>query len=280
MTKEEKCSATQVGRIVIHKESIEKRVYPSEVNDYLNDGWEIGISEVHRKSQSEKHLGHTPWNKGTVGVMKSNKTSFAVGNIPWNKGKKGVQSSTRKGLTKETSESIRNTSILLKKSWENNDERRRQQSERAKNNKGRILSPNKLQEYLEKCDATKRKNNSFNTSKPEDEYYKYLCSIYGVSNVRRNYRDKERYNHRCDFYIISEDLFIELNLHWTHGRVPFNPNDEFCINQLNIWKEKAKTSKFYENAINTWTVLDVNKLKDAKKSGINYLVIYPNKPIS
>lgn len=279
MTKEEKCSVTQKGRIVIHHGSEERRIYPSELEAYLKEGWEVGISEEHRKSNSEKRIGIEPWNKGTVGVMNKNRTSFKKGNIPWNKGKKGVQPSTRKGLTKETSESIRRASISQKKAWENADERRRQQAERGRQNKGRVLSPQELQSFVEKSDATKRKNNSFNSSNPEDSYYRALCLIYGKENVKRNYRDINRYNHRCDFYIVSEDLFIELNLHWTHGYVPFNENDAFCIKQLSNWKEKAKVSKFYEQAINTWTVLDVCKLRDALNSGINYMVIYPKKPI-
>lgn len=279
MTKEEKCSETQKGRVVIHRGSEEKRIYSSELEDYINDGWEVGISEEHRKSMSDKRMGKEPWNKGTVGVMKGNKTTFKSGNIPWNKGKKGVQQSPRKGLTKETSELIRRTSLSLKRSWENDDERRRQQSERGRLNKGRVLSPQELQSFVEKSDATKRKNNSFNSSNPEDSYYKKLCLIYGKENVKRNYRDVNRYNHRCDFYIVSEDLFIELNFHWSHGYVPFDENDDFCIKQLTIWKEKAKVSKFYEQAIYTWTVRDVCKIKDALNSGINYMVIYPKKPI-
>lgn len=101
MTKEEKCSATQKGRIVIHRGSEERRIYSSELEEYLKEGWEVGISEEHRKSMSEKRIGMEPWNKGTVGVMNENRTSFKKGNIPWNKGKKVYNNLHEKDLQKK-----------------------------------------------------------------------------------------------------------------------------------------------------------------------------------
>ena len=53
------------------------------------------------------------------------------------------------------------------------------------------------------------------------------------------------YPFACDFYIVSEDKFIEFQGHWTHGKKPFNPEEKDCQEKLNKWKEKAKTSKFY-----------------------------------
>ena len=279
MTKEEKCSVTQKGRIVIHHGSEERRIYPSELEEYLKEGWEVGISEEHRKSNSEKRIGIEPWNKGTVGVMNENRTSFKKGNIPWNKGKKGVQQSTRKGLTKETSESVRRASISQKKSWENDDERRRQQSERFSAFIQKVReSEESIIAWNTNRDNSFRANNSYNTSKPEDDIYKLLCLSFGSNNVKRNYRDVTRYNHRCDFYIVSLDLFIELNLHWTHGGMPFDPDDEECQKKLTLWQEKAKVSKYYASAIYTWTQLDVKKFEDARKNNLKYLVVYPNKP--
>ena len=66
--------------------------------------------------------------------------------------------------------------------------------------------------------------------------YKMLCTKYGTENVKRQYRDKNRYPFRCDFYIEGEDLFIELNLHWTHGGMPFENDNPECIKKLNEWK--------------------------------------------
>ena len=95
-----------------------------------------------------------------------------------------------------------------------------------------------------------------------------------TKTIYRNYKDSERYPFYCDFYIKEDDLFIELNAHWTHGGKPYDPNDEECQNQLIEWQEKAKTSQFYKNAIETWTVRDVKKLQCAQKNKLNYKVIY------
>lgn len=126
---------------------------------------------------------------------------------------------------------------------------------------------------LEKTARTKELNGTFNTSKPEALYKKQLYEKYGKENVRTNFKSTV-YPYRCDFYIKSEDIFIELNLHWTHGGRPYDPDDPKCQEQLKIWQEKAKTSKFYQNAIETWTVRDVEKQKVAKKNKLNYITIY------
>ena len=124
-----------------------------------------------------------------------------------------------------------------------------------------------------KGDLTKGKNNTFNTSKPELLYLEYLKSVYSPADVFTHYKSAN-YPFYCDFYIKSEDRYIELNLHWTHGGRPYDPNDEECQKQLAIWQEKAKTSQFYKNAIETWTVRDVAKLNWAREHNLNYEVIY------
>lgn len=118
---------------------------------------------------------------------------------------------------------------------------------------------------------TKRKHNSFNSSKSEQYIKELLQSIF--SDIRCQHYSNV-YPFLCDFYIPSLDLYIELNFHWTHGNRPFDENDESCIEQLNIWKEKAKTSKFYQNAIYTWTIRDIEKFKITKQNNLNYLVFY------
>lgn len=132
----------------------------------------------------------------------------------------------------------------------------------------------KKEEIYKKAFETRRKNNSLNTSKPEEEFFSYLKSIYLEEDIIRSYYDEERYPFHCDFYIKSEDLFIECNFHWTHGKMPYIIDDPICVQQLNEWKEKAKKSNFYKNAISIWTDLDVRKLKYFKDNNLNYRVIY------
>lgn len=128
------------------------------------------------------------------------------------------------------------------------------------------------EEFKEKEIETKR-NNFESMSKPEDSYYELLCEYYGQNNVIRQYKDA-RYPFYCDFYIKSEDLFIELNLHWTHGGHPFNSNNINDLKKLSDWQKKAKESDFYNTAIETWTNRDVKKLQVAKENNLNYKVYY------
>ena len=122
---------------------------------------------------------------------------------------------------------------------------------------------------LEKEYNTKRKNNSFNKSKPEDETYKLLKEKY--PDVVRQYRS-EVYPFNCDFYISSLDLYIECNYHWTHGGHSFNKDNIEDNKKLQMWE--SKNTKFYNNAINVWTVRDVEKLNIFKTNKLNYLIFY------
>ena len=124
-------------------------------------------------------------------------------------------------------------------------------------------------ETLEKQYKTKKKNNSFNISKQEIKSYNLLKEIF--PNVIYQHKSKA-YPFNCDFYIPDLDLYIECNYHWTHGGHPYNENNIEDQEKLNLWK--SKTSKFYKNAIITWTNRDINKLNIAKQNNLNYLVFY------
>ena len=119
---------------------------------------------------------------------------------------------------------------------------------------------------------TKKKNNSFNTSCIEDKLYKILCKRFSVIRQYSN----EQYPFSCDFYLPELDLYIEYNGTWTHGGFPYEDND-ICNRQLTRWKEKAKDSKFYKNAIYTWIDLDVRKRNTAKENKLNWLCFYTEK---
>ena len=122
-----------------------------------------------------------------------------------------------------------------------------------------------------KASETKRKNNTFHTSKPENKVYEMLTKVY--TNVIRNYRSSA-YPFACDFYIPSLDLYIECNFHWTHGRHWFNKTSEDDLAILNKWREKVKQSKYYKIAIDVWTNRDINKKLAAEKNKLNYVVFW------
>ena len=68
------------------------------------------------------------------------------------------------------------------------------------------------------------------------------------------------------------DLYIEYQGTWTHGLHPFNENNKEDIDKLNLWK--SKNSKYYDNAINTWTIRDVNKRNIAKQNNLNWIEFF------
>ena len=142
-----------------------------------------------------------------------------------------------------------------------------------------VISFPKTEEYkiikdkiLEKKYNTMKKNNTFNTSKPEEELYVYIKSKF--PSVIRQYKDKERYPWQCDFYIPELDYFIELNGTWTHGKHPYNHNSE---DKALLEKMQAKAlsgHKYYLNAIKTWTIYDVNKRETAKRNNLNFKEVW------
>lgn len=131
-------------------------------------------------------------------------------------------------------------------------------------------------QMLQKSYNTKKSHHTFNSSSIENLTYNLLLQIFLKEDIEHNlkpYKDA-RYPYNCDFYIKSLDLFIECNYHWTHGKEPFNENKKEHLDKLNVWKEKAKSSKFYQNAIYVWSVLDIRKRQYAMNNNLNWLCFY------
>lgn len=108
-------------------------------------------------------------------------------------------------------------------------------------------------------------------SKKEDEIYNYLITL--DENTKRQYYS-ELYPFHCDFYLPKFDVYIEYQGMWTHGKHPFNKDDENDIALLETWELKAKNSKFYNSAIKNWTITDPLKRKTAKDNNLKYLEIF------
>ena len=134
---------------------------------------------------------------------------------------------------------------------------------------------NKLKEHKDEANLkrnnTKKINNSFNTSKQEDKIYDVLCSQFSLDDIIREYKSIE-YPFNCDFYIKSLNLYIECNFHWTHGGHAYDSENLEDLAIIEKWK--SKQSKYYNNAITTWTVRDVRKRNIAKKNNINYIEFF------
>lgn len=134
------------------------------------------------------------------------------------------------------------------------------------------------QEFKEREYNTKKLNNTFNTSKPEEHCYHLLLTKFSKNDIIRQYKS-DLYPFSCDFYIKSLDLYIEYNGHWTHGKESFNKTNKKHQEILNNWKKKLKNSKFYTNAIKVWTDLDVRKLETFKKNKLNYKIFWNIKEV-
>ncbi len=129
-------------------------------------------------------------------------------------------------------------------------------------------------ECQQKIYNTKKKNHSFNISKPEKELGKYIKIKF--PDVKFQYKDKNRYPWFCDFYIPSLDYFIELNIYWTHGTHPYNSNNIEDNKLLKEWENKYNSTKhpLYKRAILGWTRKDVEKRNTAIKNNLYYKEIW------
>lgn len=109
-------------------------------------------------------------------------------------------------------------------------------------------------------------------SKKEDEIYNYLITI--DKDTKRQYYS-ELYPFHCDFYLPNFDVYIEYQGMWTHGKHPFNKDNNEDKILLEDWENKALNSKFYKSAIENWTITDPLKREIAKDNKLNYLEIFP-----
>lgn len=186
--------------------------------------------------------------------------------VPWNKGK-----------TKETDPSVMKISVANtgKSGW--NKGLHPEGHPHSEESKLKISNTHKTPEVKQKRFDTMKKNGNLGKqswTKAEQKVYDELLQKYDADDIICQYFDKERYPYICDFYVIPEDQFIEVHGNWTHGGMPFDKDNQDCLDKLAFWKSKAETSDYYKNAIYTWTVLDTTKAKCAKDHNLNFKVIY------
>ena len=140
-----------------------------------------------------------------------------------------------------------------------------------------VDNPMKKKEFVETNWEMKKKNGTCNSSKIEDRMHEELVETFGKSMVKRNYCDDIRYPFHCDFYIVSHDLFIELNATWFHGCHAFDSNNIEDVETLSFWKRKVHDGHTaYKDAIKTWTVWDPLKRKTAHDNNLNYFEFWDN----
>lgn len=266
-----KSTVTTLGKIRITNGHSEKFINKGNI---IPEGWKIGRMPKFKSlcSQVGKNNTKTLWANNGIVEKKIHSTpipkGFVKGRLPMKEEQKIKCSKSHLGK-KHTEESKKKISL-----HSNNNREKAYKTIKEKYGS----KENYFQNIVKKVDRAKRINKTFNTSKPENNFYKQLCEEYNKSDVYRNYKSVV-YPYRCDFYIKSQNLYIELNLHWTHGSHPFDKNNPEDVKTLNKWKEKAKTSQFYKQAIDTWTKRDVEKLKCLRQNKLNFKIIYSNEII-
>ncbi len=134
-----------------------------------------------------------------------------------------------------------------------------------------VVNYSATKEFKNKLYTAKTQNHTFNTSKIEEEFTRWLDS----NNIlyKRQYRSKE-YPFACDFYFPDKDLYFEINASWTHGEHPFDCANQDDINKMLLWK--SKNTKYYDNALTVWTDTDIRKKQTAEENHLNWVAVYSN----
>ncbi|WP_146069187.1 hypothetical protein [Arthrobacter sp. ZGTC412] len=148
-----------------------------------------------------------------------------------------------------------------------------QTEERRRGQSRRMLDPR----HQERINAAKRANNSFNSSRPEEDLYLLLTGHFGEHDVLREYRE-QRYPYRCDFYIPSRDLFIELNGTWTHGGHWFEASSVNDRQLVEVWQKK--NTDFYKTAVVQWCERDTAKRRAAAIRQLNYATFWNSRTLN
>lgn len=176
---------------------------------------------------------------------------------------------------KEKADIIRAKLKACKRSEEFKENVRKTQTgrKRSKETCEKLRNIQLSKEHQNKINSTKRKNGTFNTSKEENEINILLRQKF--SDVKMQYKS-EKYPFNCDFYIPEKDLYIEYQGSWTHGKKPFE-SSKSDLQKLSKWKNNSIHSKYYEVAIHTWTIRDVNKRTIAKENNLNWIEFFTMK---
>lgn len=135
-----------------------------------------------------------------------------------------------------------------------------------------VIEKTHSEEAQQKRRQTLHKNGTYRKSQTEDRCYDLLHSIF--PNAIHHYTSIV-YPFECDFYVPELDLYIECHFFWTHGGHFFDSNNSEDIKVLEEWK--SRHTDFYDNAIQNWTVRDLEKLECAHKNNLNYLICWSEK---
>lgn len=115
-----------------------------------------------------------------------------------------------------------------------------------------------------------------NMTPSENLVFMVLRDHFGTDDIVPQYSD-DRYPYKCDFYVKSQDMFIEVNAFTGHYTRFYDKDDEECQQQLKKWLTQAKHKSLCLTYIDEWVGSDVEKIKTALDNGINYTVFWDSR---
>jgi len=136
-------------------------------------------------------------------------------------------------------------------------------------------NPGNSREARVKASNTMRKNGNYST---DEDYFANELDKLNIKYITQ-YKSEE-YPYFCDFYLTDYNIYIELNIYWSHGNHFFDESNIEDIKTLEFWKEKANNNHIqYKNAIYVWTISDIQKREYAIANKLNYIVLWSRKDI-
>ena len=129
-----------------------------------------------------------------------------------------------------------------------------------------------LSEIQDKIYKTKRKRKTFVLSSIELQFKKWLDE----HKIKYIYQYKnEKYPFVCDFYFPDINLYLEIQGNWVHGKHPYNKHNIDDCKLLQKWINK--NTSYYIQAIQTWTIRDLQKRQWAKDHDLNWKEVFTYK---
>lgn len=127
---------------------------------------------------------------------------------------------------------------------------------------------------IEKVWATKKARGNTNTSKSEDKIAEIIRKSY--PDMLRNH-STNLYPFACDFYIPSQDLYIEYQGHQSHNKEPYDASNPEHQQIIEMWRARAEQKRAegkkytqYDTYISIWTQRDPKKRQVAAENHLNW----------
>lgn len=275
----------------IGRQTLSEMCSDEEVRQKMSERARSAVARGHYAETSLKHFGAEHWTKTDVGKAKLHAMFFTDEErlarsqrmlSPEVRAKIEATSMARYGVPyywqseagRVRLKEILNAEGIREKMRQTNLERYGNESWSASEvGKKRLSEIFSSEEVQHKITEGKRRNGTINDSKPEKAAYALLVEKFGEDDVIAQYRS-ERYPFKCDFYIKSIDMFIELNAYWMHGGHWFDENDAADLERLQAWLSSDKDA--YTRAVYIWTEYDLKKRATAIRNNLNYLVFWNN----